>query len=223
MKLWVDYSNRRAWSYSAQVEALAEIASAVNVRIHPESVGLAVSTRLYLDRAHIEEDGLPRWQRTSASSFAYSERLGRDRLVAAVCWHGHYAFMSRLFDEYPNARIASAFDTWKGAEDFYARAEASGNRNIGSMYRPVHANEACLCCDRGDYILPRTSSGGMTTATIQQSIVRSCPHYIFSIDHYRGDGSCRCDDRQHIEMIEWGYVWNVDSNQWESPEDTDNV
>jgi hypothetical protein len=42
-----------------------------------------------------------------------------------------------------------------------------------------------------------------------------CPHCIFGDDHYREDGSCRCDDPDHQEMAEWGYVW--DGTSWASP------
>lgn len=217
MKLWLDYRNRRAMSYTEQVAALEDIARATNLRIEPDSVGLAVSTRLYLDMSHIEPDGRPRWQRTAVGYGAYSERLGRNRLVHAVCWHGHYAFMSRMFERFPHARIVSALDTWRDAEDFLARAESSGYRNVGSAYYPAQANEACLCCDRGDYILPRTTRGGMTTATIPQTVIKACPHFIMSLDHFRGDGSCKCDDIAHVEMIEWGYVWNVTTGRWENP------
>jgi hypothetical protein len=27
-------------------------------------------------------------------------------------------------------------------------------------------------------------------------------------EHYREDGSCRCDDPDHTDMDDWGYVWD---------------
>jgi len=42
---------------------------------------------------------------------------------------------------------------------------------------------------------------------IDKSSVRTCPFYIFVPEHYRADGSCRCDDPAHTEMSEWGYEW----------------
>ena len=50
--------------------------------------------------------------------------------------------------------------------------------------------------------------------TIQQSSVRKCPHFVLTPEHYREDESCRCDDPNHTDMAEWGYVW--DGKFWNS-------
>ena len=42
---------------------------------------------------------------------------------------------------------------------------------------------------------------------VDQSAMLKCPHAIIAFEHYREDGSCRCDDETHTEMKEWGYVW----------------
>jgi hypothetical protein len=42
---------------------------------------------------------------------------------------------------------------------------------------------------------------------IKQSDIQRCPHFIMVAEHYRADGSCRCNDREHTEMKEWGYKW----------------
>ncbi len=42
---------------------------------------------------------------------------------------------------------------------------------------------------------------------ITQGQIKACPHLIFAGDHYRKDGSCKCDDPNNTVMIEWGYVW----------------
>jgi len=42
---------------------------------------------------------------------------------------------------------------------------------------------------------------------IKQSSIRACPHFIMVPEHYREDGTCRCDDVLHHEMDEWGYAW----------------
>ena len=44
--------------------------------------------------------------------------------------------------------------------------------------------------------------------TIKQSSIGNCPHFIFDPEHYRVDESCRCDDPNHTDMAEWGYVWD---------------
>lgn len=222
MKLWIDYTNRRAMDYHAMVAELSDIARVSDVEIAPARDGLAVQTRLYLTPSK-------RWQRTSASPFAYSERLGRNRLVNAVCWHGHYRFLSELFLRHPNARVISAFDTWRNAEDFANRAESSGQRNIGAPIAPMQMREACLCSENGDYIgtaydvLTRedtVSYNGFELGNVRimrQSDIAACPHCIFAPEHYRADGSCRCDDPAHTEMAGWGY--SFDGSQWvsESP------
>ena len=49
--------------------------------------------------------------------------------------------------------------------------------------------------------------------SLQQESIRKCPHFIFAVEHYRDDESCRCDDKAHKEMKEWGYKWK--SNRWQ--------
>lgn len=51
---------------------------------------------------------------------------------------------------------------------------------------------------------------------ISSTDIRRCPHLIFHVDHYREDGSCRCNDESATVMAEWGYVWR--DGQWRSPE-----
>lgn len=42
---------------------------------------------------------------------------------------------------------------------------------------------------------------------IAQENIMKCPHVILTPEHYREDGSCRCDDPTHTEMKKWGYKW----------------
>jgi hypothetical protein len=55
---------------------------------------------------------------------------------------------------------------------------------------------------------------------IKQSDIGKCPHFIMVPEHYRADGSCRCDDPTS-NMAEWGYVWSDETKRWESPSDND--
>lgn len=41
-----------------------------------------------------------------------------------------------------------------------------------------------------------------------------CSHFIMVPEHYRPDGSCRCDDAGHTEMLQWGYLWAREFNRW---------
>lgn len=45
------------------------------------------------------------------------------------------------------------------------------------------------------------------TGTLRQSDMANCPYFIMVLDHYRPDGTCRCDDpiEQARMIAEWGY------------------
>ena len=43
---------------------------------------------------------------------------------------------------------------------------------------------------------------------MHQSSMLKCPYAIMVMEHYRLDETCRCNDPTHIEMKDWGYVWN---------------
>lgn len=49
---------------------------------------------------------------------------------------------------------------------------------------------------------------------LPQSAIGKCPHFIFMPEHYRKDNTCRCDDKEHKEMGEWGYKWNDKKGRW---------
>jgi hypothetical protein len=42
---------------------------------------------------------------------------------------------------------------------------------------------------------------------IKQSDMAKCPHYILMPQHYREDGTCKCNDPNETVMKEWGYEW----------------
>lgn len=44
--------------------------------------------------------------------------------------------------------------------------------------------------------------------TIQRADIFACPFTIMAVEHYRDDGSCRCDDPGHREFMirEWEYT-----------------
>ena len=52
-----------------------------------------------------------------------------------------------------------------------------------------------------------TPEGLTNIRLIKQSDMQRCPHCIMVALHYREDGSCRCNDKSHVEMKEWGYRW----------------
>jgi len=55
-----------------------------------------------------------------------------------------------------------------------------------------------------------------TVYTMKQVDVHNCPHYIMMPDHYRDDGTCKCNELGHQDMLAWGYVWNGKS--WVNPQ-----
>ena len=43
--------------------------------------------------------------------------------------------------------------------------------------------------------------------TISFDVLARCPKFLFSPDHYRDDGSCKCNDPNHDVMRDHGYVF----------------
>lgn len=52
-----------------------------------------------------------------------------------------------------------------------------------------------------------TKDGLSNVREIKQSDLMKCRFAIFNPDHYRADGSCKCDDPEHRAMMirAWGY------------------
>lgn len=67
------------------------------------------------------------------------------RRVNAVCWHGHRDFMYRLFDKFPCATLKTSIATYRGLDDFTAKFNETGWKNVGPMIAPVFYREACKC------------------------------------------------------------------------------
>lgn len=52
---------------------------------------------------------------------------------------------------------------------------------------------------------------------IHHADIARCPHLILVPDHYREDGTCRCDDPDAPSMATGGYVWSDEAGRWEAP------
>ena len=52
----------------------------------------------------------------------------------------------------------------------------------------------------------------LRTAVIEP---KNCPHAIWDPDHYREDGSCKCDDKSETVLRQWGYRWSRKNKRWE--------
>jgi hypothetical protein len=57
-----------------------------------------------------------------------------------------------------------------------------------------------------------TPAGLTNVRMIKQSDIGKCPHFIMLPQHYRDDGSCKCNDPNETVMKEWGYKWR--NGQW---------
>jgi len=86
-----------------------------NVRVHP------------LRPTHIE-CGL----RPPHGAQTYRKRSFSGRQCWAVCYHGHYEFLRRVFAA-------------NGKAEFEEKAPTVGEANVGSMGQPVQFRDACDC------------------------------------------------------------------------------
>lgn len=136
-----------------------------------------------------------KYQRRSASGFR------PDRMVHAICWHGFRDFFRAVYRREPAAVFRTAFAVYRGSDNFESAFPDTAARNIGSRMYPVAADEACFCG-------ARERLRNATIRVMRQSDLLRCPHCILVPDHYRPDGSCYCNDQNHVEMSEWGYTWN---------------
>jgi hypothetical protein len=60
----------------------------------------------------------------------------------------------------------------------------------------------------------------MKVRMLKTADMLKCPHVIIMPEHYREDGSCKCNDPDNTVMVEWGYVWDDAAKQWVSPPET---
>ena len=61
-----------------------------------------------------------------------------------------------------------------------------------------------------DIVFSKIHEDGSVTdgRSIKPSAIKACPYVIMVAEHYRADGSCKCDDPQEQAMMirEWGYT-----------------
>lgn len=69
--------------------------------------------------------------------------------IYAVCWHGHYSFISQLFNLDPDAIVKSClirrFAPFMNKENFEKVAWLIHDVNIGSVVSPEIFGYACYC------------------------------------------------------------------------------
>lgn len=193
MHVWTRLSDDDIYDVASEVGVTIALAqSRVHGRPPIYTKGRARIFTLKPDPSTRDENGNYSYQRTSVG-------FREGRRVHAVCWHGHRDFMRGIFRRDPDARIKTSWDDWRGQQDFEDRMGATAWRNIGSMMYPTFAKDACLCND---------TIQGSYAVSMSQGMIGGCPFVIFNPEHYRADGSCKCDDAAHREFMkrEWEYT-----------------
>ena len=71
--------------------------------------------------------------------------MNPERRVFAVCWHGYRDFLVRLFEEFPEAQVRTAFANYKGLDSFIELYPDTAWRNVGAPIYPLYAAEVCEC------------------------------------------------------------------------------
>lgn len=208
------------YSRTLSITDLYAIANDLGIRLECDADFFGPRSRR-LNLRLFAEVGSDQFRKINVARYLKSGR----RRTGAVCWHGHYAFMRAVFMLDANAKFRTAIDTWDGRQDFFKRAAESGRKNVGSIMEPLAYANACDCWAGQSEIVRRTveqvsddhdtvqfgtleTDGNVTNVRVlRSSDLRACPHFILVPEHYRDDGSCRCNDPEATVMKEWGYVW----------------
>jgi hypothetical protein len=133
------------------------------------------------------------------------------RWTNAVCFHGHRKFYEEIFKLYPNALIVTCRRRWVSLADLNAHAWEVERQNAGSAFNPQTYGEQCDC-HGGDAEPERLQTA--TVRVMKQSDLLKCPFTIMVPEHYRPDGSCKCDDAQERKKMiaEWEYTEEAFAN-----------
>jgi hypothetical protein len=134
-------------------EALREIAGALGLRLEngrPSGRYYAFTLRVARPlTSDVAQTGDGAWRLDARGRFApsYRKRGHEDRRWAggAVCYHGHKAFMDRLFKRAPGAVLVSKLARFNGRESFLAQYEGIAQENVGSLMYPRAFADACRC------------------------------------------------------------------------------
>ena len=154
--------------------------------------------------------------RSSRAKFA--RRSGSGRRLKATCYHGFRDFHLALWRQGAKSITTvgphGARITYKNVEQFRNDLQAFAIKNVGTMIEPAFMIKLCECdettgTDRA-IIFETVNAETLQTVKvreIQQSAIMRCPFVIIVADHYREDGSCKCDDAGERAMMisEWEY------------------
>jgi len=137
-----------------------------------------------------------------------ARRSWSGRHTPNASWEAHRDVLREIFRLIPDAVIETRMATYKGADGFEATFPATASINIGSQMRP--ATMPSLSVEKPSTVEFATlqRDGSLTDVRhIAHDDIRRCPFTIMVAEHYRPDGSCKCDDpAERKKMIrEWGY------------------
>lgn len=122
----------------------------VKLNSNPPASAYRPACKWHREQGRASECRCRRWNDERGDApYQRSDVRGADRRVNAVCWHGFRDFFRAVYRIEPGAVFSTAFDTWRGSEDFEARFRESGHKNIGSQMVPMAAAEACRCPESG--------------------------------------------------------------------------
>lgn len=139
--------------------------------------------------------------RVKDSKGAGARRSHTGRRLVSACWHVHGTF----FDALPEKAVIRTSDSITHPNDEWQ------DRNIGSMFQPLMHSDACECGHTVHFSKVEMVGDALKTLnvrTLKQSDLMKCPFCIIMPDHYRADGTCKCDDARHRKMMikEWEYT-----------------
>ena len=186
----------KAWGVTEQ--DIRDAAAETGVRLHGwpngyvEQDGRALRFRLAVDVSQPRNsEGMLPYQRISTATF----RDGKPRRISAVCWHGHREFLRALFRRNQEARVKTALADYRGADNFEQTFRSTYGQ--GNDYHLAYG-QACGCTERQSE----------NVHEFRQSDIMRCPFFILAPEHYRANGTCKCDDpeEQQRMILEWGYA-----------------
>ena len=116
--------------------------------------------------------------------------------LAAACWHVHGNFFEELFKIQPLAGIYSSGSLANPRTGKWITVEGGNwqDWNLGSM---VMASTACDCGP----LRPTKETKGMKVFEMSSSMIKKCPLFIISPEHYKADGTCLCYDKSEQDKL----------------------
>ena len=117
--------------YGIQKEVAQEIAESLDINVEIEQRG--VEKTYYLVRLKPKGESYRKVNPVTGKK------------IYAVCFHGHFHFIRRLFLQFPDAKCITSFATYNGKDDFMDKYNNVGRLTVGSILTPYSLSECCHC------------------------------------------------------------------------------